>query len=224
MCAQSFTFFEDPEAVPALPEEDQLVLEAIWIAAIVTYVRCFNGGARTRLAESHVRTATAPDAEKALRAHRYLLELRDRHIAHPVSAFEEGYVALVVEPRDPVGQRLKEVQWSVMRQTMNPGSFQALCSLASALYDHVGELMVKAAYRLLTEAETLTSDQLSSLPDLRIDPAPEADLAATRGAGGLHAPDAGEHPYVTSKLYAANGEKRPNLLAPRFPSAGNERA
>ncbi len=68
---------------------------ALWMAAIVSYVRCFRGGIRT--------SGTATTLIGRLRgldqsSHEYFLDLRDKHVAHSVNAFEQATVFVGLGP------------------------------------------------------------------------------------------------------------------------------
>lgn len=71
---------------------DSLVMDAFSTAAVVRYGRCFKSGVRDRLPEAALDTA-----RPALReAHRYVIKLRDMHIAHSVNPFEENEVSVQI--------------------------------------------------------------------------------------------------------------------------------
>lgn len=69
------------QAVPG----DPLTFQALWVAALVAYARCFEQGPhRVALSEA--------DVNAELRAwHGTFIGLRDRHIAHPLDPHSEGY-------------------------------------------------------------------------------------------------------------------------------------
>lgn len=78
-----------PEAAGHGP--DTANARALWISGLVSHARCFRGGVRT--------AGGAPDAVRALsesnkERHEYFLNLRDKHIAHSVNAFEQAKVAV----------------------------------------------------------------------------------------------------------------------------------
>lgn len=70
------------EASPASASDN--VLRALWIAALVTYGRCFHKGKRRWLDERIFEDET----EDVLTYHRYFRDYRDKHTAHSVNPFE----------------------------------------------------------------------------------------------------------------------------------------
>lgn len=71
------------------------VVNGLSEAAVVRYARCFTSGRRLKLDESSV-------PSQLVDAHRAVLELRNRHVAHPINDFEHGSVTIqVVEPPSP---------------------------------------------------------------------------------------------------------------------------
>jgi hypothetical protein len=75
---------------------DQIVVRALWNAALVAYARCWATG---------VRTGISTDVFEELEGdpyglHEYLKNLRDKHIAHSVNPFEDVAIGLALSPED----------------------------------------------------------------------------------------------------------------------------
>lgn len=86
---------KDIESTP--PElTTRAVLE---IAILIKYFRAFGGGLRRSLGKVELQAFTATQ----LAAHEYLKECRDKHIAHPINAFEEAYARVVFADGKIVG-------------------------------------------------------------------------------------------------------------------------
>jgi hypothetical protein len=168
----------DPATVRLMSKERLTALHGFYVAAFVTYARCFNGGRRTRLAEHHVRLGAGDDAEQAVRTHRLFLSIRDRHIAHSVNSHEDGILGIVVEG-EPT--RFAHLTWSLFRMSVGPENFHALWSLADVLLPVVNDMIDKAASAAIAEAETLTSEQLDGLPDAEYFPPSIDDDGRVRG-------------------------------------------
>ena len=66
--------------------------EALSAAATVRYGRCFKSGVRDRLPEEALKAA--PDLLQD--THRFVLDLRDKHVAHSVNPFEENDVTVQI--------------------------------------------------------------------------------------------------------------------------------
>lgn len=86
------------------------VWEAITAAIATAYGRCFNEGVRERL--PHTLLNSAPSAVRA--THDYLIDLRNKHVAHSVNEYEHNYlvVRLSYEAGRPVGISDVSVQTS----------------------------------------------------------------------------------------------------------------
>jgi hypothetical protein len=66
--------------------------EAISIAAVVRYARCFVEGKRDRLNETMLSDASI----EMQQLHAFLMSLRHRHVAHSVNPFEDNYVTVQI--------------------------------------------------------------------------------------------------------------------------------
>jgi len=66
--------------------------EALSAAAVIRYGRCFKQGVRQRLLEKHLNAAPSELGH----THRYVIELRDKHVAHSVNPFEENDVTVQI--------------------------------------------------------------------------------------------------------------------------------
>jgi hypothetical protein len=73
-------------------QQEVVELPSLWTAALVTYARCFAHGMRYRLTED-VFAGLDPSARDF---HRYLIVMRDKHIAHAVNPFEEVAVGVML--------------------------------------------------------------------------------------------------------------------------------
>lgn len=68
---------------------DWLVWEAMSVAAVIAYARCFNPGVRAALPKYFFDQAPP----HLIAAHDYFIALRSKHIAHSVNAYEENIPA-----------------------------------------------------------------------------------------------------------------------------------
>ncbi len=76
-------------------------LKAMWSAAVICYIRCFNNGTRIPI---------DPEIYKpylgALDAHSYFLDLRNKYIAHSVGSFEDSIATITLSP---IGSKERKV-------------------------------------------------------------------------------------------------------------------
>ncbi len=70
----------------AFANETYDLVEVLSIAALVAYARSFKSGVRQRLNREALRVLTSDQR----RVHDYLIDIRDKHVAHSVNAFEES--------------------------------------------------------------------------------------------------------------------------------------
>src|SRR5687767_7424704 len=82
------------DAVFAEGREDSTLAQAYWTAAVITYIRCFTTGIRSRLTESDL--ARLPLEGEVVEFHRLLKDMRDKHIAHSVNPFEDVRIGAVL--------------------------------------------------------------------------------------------------------------------------------
>jgi hypothetical protein len=72
--------------------KDNILIESYWIAALISYVRCFSAGKRLGLSEDIFKNDKLEG--DPLGCHHYFKNLRDKHIAHSVNPFEQIVVDL----------------------------------------------------------------------------------------------------------------------------------
>lgn len=82
----------DGELVKAEADRDDLLIEALWTAALVKYIRCFTSGRRFGLEVS-----VFDGLSGAKETHQYYKDMRDKHVAHSVNPFEGVTVRVLLE-------------------------------------------------------------------------------------------------------------------------------
>ena len=139
--------------------EDLVLQDALFTAALIAYRRCFTTGVRAQLDPAEL-TALGNDAAEF---HRYLCEQASKLAAHPVNAFEQVKIGVVVQKEQVAGigpmlarmmsfQREGFVQWR---------------SLVDYLVNRVLEpQLVQAAEAALQSARDLPLSQIVSAPTL----------------------------------------------------------
>lgn len=85
-----------------LPQATNVESRALIGAGTVAYARGFKSGVRVSL-DSDLLAAACPSFDRAL--HDYLVDLRDKHIAHSVNAFESAEAVAVMVGRPDAGWR-----------------------------------------------------------------------------------------------------------------------
>jgi hypothetical protein len=121
--ADLFSINQDLETVAGLlarlatVKNDTVTSSGLFVAALITYRRCFNTGVRVNLKRDDV--VALP--RNAIELHDYLVNLADKLAAHSVNAFEQTVVGIIVENDRVIGAHtfrqqligfVEAVQWS----------------------------------------------------------------------------------------------------------------
>jgi hypothetical protein len=79
------------------PEENpDPINEALWVAAVVFYARCFHGGIRHSLVPT-IYDGLNGDPQGA---HQFYMDMRDKRIAHSVNAYEQYKTGMIAAEKD----------------------------------------------------------------------------------------------------------------------------
>ena len=153
------------------------VLRSLWIAALVTYARCFHEGKRRWLNESVFEGQT----EDILTYHRYFRDTRDKHVAHSVNPFEIHATGINVVDRDGDDPRVDGVVTMYLtRGHEAPKVVGYLEWLATYAKNVAWEKHQEASDKVLERAEALSKDQLRRLPPLEVMPQQSFEAAKKR--------------------------------------------
>ena len=164
----------------AVPEPDDVAVEALWTTALLSYTRCFAPGGRGMgLTEDDV-TATGLPGE-VLAWHRLLRTLR-KHYADPAANPRETFgVGVAVADGAPVGvaitsTRQERVDEQSVRQT-GALAFALSRQVDTRIAEHQSTVLTGAAN--LDRAELETLDEVELRPEVADDPAGTADSPRT---------------------------------------------
>src|SRR2546430_1185815 len=109
-------------------DHDEVVAKSLWTTALVMYARCFGTGKRKGLTLEDVRTL--PLQGEVVEWHQYLIDMRNKHIAHSVNPFEIISIGGVVAPSG----RVEGVAHVSMRYVgTDDGGVWQIASLAAEL-------------------------------------------------------------------------------------------
>jgi len=146
--------------------EDKVVEHSLWTTALITYVRCFTSGVRTRLDRS-----IFGDDEEMLRKHDYYKDIRDKHLAHSVNPFEGAETAIAVanyDSEEPYVYQALTAHFS--RSTEDSPTMRALADLARWLQGYARQKHEEALKKVRVKGKELTRDQLRDLRPLKVKP------------------------------------------------------
>lgn len=153
------------------PERDDTIVRSLWSSALVSYVRCFGSGRRAPL-NSEIYGGLGGDP---IGTHQYYKDTRDKHIAHPVNAFEEVRVGLLANDS---GEIVGMGHLASFRISDSTEGVVQLGALASVAMRHVVEKIKLLEAAIVARAKENPS-LVASLKPLRIQPQDGGDAAGT---------------------------------------------
>ena len=149
------------------PEEDRdgVMPQALWSSALVAYARCFGQGGRPGLATEDV--SNLPLQGAVMKFHTWVIEERDKLIAHPADPFE---VAKVGAALSPPGQKERRVEgiaiFSTSHVLIDVTGVRQLGGLASELAKQTAGRARKQEDTVLADAQRLDLASLYEAPPL----------------------------------------------------------
>ena len=146
-------------------EKDAILLEGLWSAALVRYVRCFAFGKRYGLTEEMFEGLQGDP----IGTHRWYKNMRDKHVAHSVNPYEQVRVGVVLSPEESKERKILGVS-TLAGSYICPDKkgVEQLGMLANVLIKKVGELGKECENSVLETAKTLPIDQLYNQATSRV--------------------------------------------------------
>lgn len=143
----------------------EMVLNGLWVAALVTYGRCFHKGKRRWLGER----IFEGEKEDILVWHRYFRDTRDKHIAHSVNPFEIHATGVHISDHDGDDPRVESVvTMHATRAGEPPDVVGYLEWLATYARDYVWKKHNEASRKVFNKAKSLSKEQLRKLRPLQV--------------------------------------------------------
>lgn len=159
-CRHLLGLFAQPE-----DERDTVSVEALWTAALIAYVRCFNTGTRSGLTREDV--LAAPFEGDVIGAHEYFRGMRDQHVAHSVNPFESSLVGAVLSPPARKDRKVECLAFAHVRQTATDlVGVNQLGRLCDWLIDRKKEQIEELTAVVQAEAEAIDLDSLYAQPNM----------------------------------------------------------
>jgi len=157
--------------------EEDYVSRSLWIAALVTYGRCFHHGRRKHLNESDFEG----QSEEVLQWHRYFKDTRDKHVAHSVNPFEESATGVSIVDRESDAPRVDGAGVVYLLRAGEPVEVvEQLRRHAAWLQQVVYQRYNEAIQKVIDKANSLSKEELCQLPPLEMKP--EMGFEAARKA------------------------------------------
>ncbi len=166
-----------PSGVSMSASASENVLRSLWVAALVTYGRCFHKGKRRWFDES----IFEGQPEDILIWHRYFRDIRDKHVAHSVNPFEIHATGVQVVDHDGSSPRVERAMVAYMiRAQEQPEVVGYLEWLAAYARDVAWKRHSEANKKLINKAKSLSKEQLQKLRPLAIIPEVGFEAAKAR--------------------------------------------
>lgn len=165
MCDRLLSYEKTPE-----PERDQLLVDALYSAAVVRYARCHVKGKRAPLP-----LRIFDPYPGAPETHAFYMELRHKLVAHSVNDFEQCKVALIVQFEADTPKGVHGVVPQSLRLVSHAADgIVTLGKLAQVCREYVEPRIQVMLDTVLEKAKQLTPEQLSTLkPVILTAPGPE---------------------------------------------------
>jgi hypothetical protein len=154
----------------ARPENDRdgVVPQALWSSAVVAYARCFSGGEGSGLVTEDVRSLPLQGA--VMNFHEWIIEQRDKIIAHPADPFEAAKVGVALSPAGQKAEKDRRVEgiaiFSNSHVLIDGTGVQQLGGLASELAKQTAGKAQAQQDSVLTGAQLLDLGSLYASPPL----------------------------------------------------------
>ncbi len=162
------------------PERDGVAVAAAWSAALIAYRRCFNTGVRGGLTVADVQALGLQG--EVLEFHKFLHDMRDKHIAHSVNPYEVVRIGAVLSPPESVDRKVEGIATLSMKHVVadETGVLQ-LGGLATSLAQLVARQCEEQQQIVQSEAESMDIQKLYQLPTMRVTaPGPEQASSGRR--------------------------------------------
>ncbi len=151
---------EDDEAPPDADIEDY-VDRALWIAALITYARCFGGGVRHPLPISLFKRTPGMDYTDL---HNYYYSMRDKHAAHSVNSLEAHDAVVSLEQKADGALQIRSLRMVHLTLVSSHHlEVQQLGSLADYARQFAQEAYENVRAQVLEKAKDLSQEELRRL-------------------------------------------------------------
>ena len=158
---------------------DDILREAAWRSAVVSFVKCFvGGGRRSRLDVSAVYTGN----KRATSAFSYFKNLRDKHFVHDENAHQQCHSGAVVNLLGVSPKIDRVVTLLTTDVTLDQSTYNNLHTVATDALRYVVHAYDKSAERLTAVLEAEDYSQLIRRPDMTCTLPPPNEVSGKREA------------------------------------------
>ncbi len=158
-------------------DKDWVLIQSLWSAALISYIRCFATGKRYGLDPDTIYSLN----ESAIEFHNYHKDLRDKHIAHSVNPFEQVRVDIQLSPTNSAERKVVGIITSSMKHIVVPKrSVEDFLRLVTWAKRVVGEKCKEYENKVLKIAKGMPLDDLYAKARSRMIAPSSKDVRKTR--------------------------------------------
>lgn len=138
-------------------EKEDLVLQAnLWTSALIGYARCFATGKRFGISEKFLSKLNGDP----IGAHKFYMDMRDKHIAHSVNPFEQVKIGLLLSDPKIEKKVIGIVNLSQRHITAKKDGVDTLRRLCGVIRNQLVNDWKACQHKALKVGEGLPTDQL----------------------------------------------------------------
>lgn len=153
--------------------QDNLLIESLWVSALIKYARCFATGKRFGLSKNIFQNLHG----ESLKAHQFYIDLRNKHIAHSVNPYEQMEVGFVLSSVAEQEKKIIGVSTLTMRHIVSDKKgVQQLGMLSKIAHDKICSMAKVVEQKVLEEGKKMPINELYKIARPRL-VAPGPDLA-----------------------------------------------
>ncbi len=153
--------------------KDSILIESLWVSALIKYARCFASGKRFGLSKDIYQKLQG----EPIKAHQFYIDLRNKHIAHSVNPFEQMEVGLVLSSANELEKKIIGVSTLAIRHIVSDKEgVNQLGLLSKIAQDKICSVAKNTEKKVLEEGEKIPIDELYEIARPRL-VAPGPDLA-----------------------------------------------
>jgi hypothetical protein len=180
------------ELVKPEEEQDEVIPQALWSAALTAYDRCFAKGKKFGLTTDDVKAL--PLEGQVVKFHEWVVNERNILGRHPTNPFDEARVGAVLSDPDQADREVRGVTVLTASHILVDGAgVRQLGALASELAKQTAEKAQKQESVVAADAQQLGLDKLYTMTPLLVgapsDEEPEPSAAASEPAPGSSSED-----------------------------------
>lgn len=145
--------------------KDTILIESLWVSALVKYARCFASGKRFGLSKDIYQKLQG----EPIRAHQFYIDLRNKHVAHSVNPFEQMEVGLVLSSANESEKKIIGVSTLAMRHIVSDKKgVHQLGLLSRIAQDKICYLAKDTEEKVLEQGKKIPIDELYEIAQPRL--------------------------------------------------------